>query len=319
MKILIIGAGILGCTYAWQLTEAGNEVSVLVRKGKKTLIESNGFLIKCTDMRKGKPIITETIFRPPVIETLDSSNEYQLIMICVKSNQLESILPLLSGQTGKANILFFQNNWFGDISIRKFVNSSDYLFGFSRVIGGWKKDNVIECIIFSSRGMNTMIGEVDGKETPRIKEIHNMFATAGMRPKISYDILGWLNTHYVEYIGPVGSILKAGSAKIFSKNNKLIKESILATREGLEVCRARGINVNKSAPGNLKLFRLPLFLLVPVARLNYRMPTIRQFFEESIAGNIDEIKNQYKNIISEADRLNVNTPVLKSYRSLLEI
>lgn len=33
MKILIYGAGVVGCTYGWQLSKVGCDVTVLVRKG----------------------------------------------------------------------------------------------------------------------------------------------------------------------------------------------------------------------------------------------------------------------------------------------
>lgn len=35
MKILIYGAGVVGCAYGWQLSKAGCDVTVLVRKGQK--------------------------------------------------------------------------------------------------------------------------------------------------------------------------------------------------------------------------------------------------------------------------------------------
>lgn len=35
MKILIYGAGVVGCTYGWQLSKAGCDVAVLVRKEQK--------------------------------------------------------------------------------------------------------------------------------------------------------------------------------------------------------------------------------------------------------------------------------------------
>ena len=37
MKILIYGAGVIGCTYGWQLAEAGHDVTLLVRKEQKQL------------------------------------------------------------------------------------------------------------------------------------------------------------------------------------------------------------------------------------------------------------------------------------------
>ena len=38
MKILIYGAGVVGCTYGWQLSKAGCDVAVLVRKEQKSVL-----------------------------------------------------------------------------------------------------------------------------------------------------------------------------------------------------------------------------------------------------------------------------------------
>ena len=45
MKILIYGAGVVGCTYGWQLSKAGCDVTVLVRKGKKNLYKKMVFTL----------------------------------------------------------------------------------------------------------------------------------------------------------------------------------------------------------------------------------------------------------------------------------
>ncbi len=46
MKILIYGAGVVGCTYGWQLSKAGCDVTVLVRKGQKEFVQKNGISFK---------------------------------------------------------------------------------------------------------------------------------------------------------------------------------------------------------------------------------------------------------------------------------
>ena len=54
MKILIYGAGVVGCTYGWQLSKAGCDVTVLVRKGakKEFCTKKNGIHIICSDFRE---------------------------------------------------------------------------------------------------------------------------------------------------------------------------------------------------------------------------------------------------------------------------
>jgi hypothetical protein len=117
---------------------------------------------------------------------------------------------------------------------------------------------------------------------------------------ISQDILGWLAIHYVEFLGVVGGILKAGSFDAFVSNSELIKESILATRESLELCKARGIDFKKAAPANIRVIEsTPIFLLTPLVKMQYKTPSIKQFFEENIEHGMEEICHQYEDVRHE--------------------
>jgi ketopantoate reductase len=312
MKVLIYGAGVIGTVYGWQLSKAGHDVTLLVRRGKKTTFQG-GVLIRCTDQRvKGAAGPVETCFHATVVEEFSPEDGYDWIIVAVKSNQLDEILPLLAKNSGDAQILFFQNNWWGDQKIKTYLQPDQYLFGFSRLVGGWKNGNTIECILFDAPGMSTMLGERDGKITPRLQQMAEMLKSANLSPEISSDILGWLQFHYVEYLGATGAILKAGSTQAFVKNQDLVRAAILATREGLAICRARGTDM-KAAPSNLKFFNLPLFLLVPLAQYQYRMPNIQKFFEENISQGFEELASQYREVTSEGRRLGLKMPVLAGF------
>ena len=313
MKILIVGAGVIGTTYAWQLAQAGYDITLLVRKGKASQLAEEGIHIHCTDERSKKPQQVDTLYRPRVVDDVYSGDRYEMMIVCVKANQLDGVLPLLEEKAGRADILFFLNNWLGDQKIKARLKPSQYLFGFSKLVSGWRTASAIECMISSAPGMSTMIGEPGGQLSPRVTDISAIFAQARLKPEISRDILGWLAAHYVEYVGGVGGMLKAGSVQNFASNSALVREAILATREGLDVCRARGIDVGKSAPSNLKMYSLPLFIIVPLGKLQYGMKNIQQFFEESIAHNLDELTIQYYDVLNEGKRLGVRMPHLESF------
>lgn len=318
MKTLILGAGVVGTVYAWQMSQAGYDVTLWVRQGKREQVEKEGVHIRCTDSRGKKNEQLDTVYRPKVVDDVSPEDGYQLIIVCVKSNQVEPVLPMLAERLGKADVLFFQNNWWGDEKIKQHLPPSRCLFGFSRVVGGWKTDNGIECMLFNSPGMATMLGEKDGQNSSRLEKIEEMMKKSGMKPEISPNILGWLATHYVEYLGATGAILKAGSAKDFAKNSSLVKEAILATREGLDVCRARGIDVGKSAPQNLKLYGLPLFVLVPIGQWQYGMANIQLFFDEVTAHNMDEASAQYYDVLNEGGRLGIKMPFLRGFEKFYQ-
>jgi ketopantoate reductase len=314
MKILIFGAGVIGTTYAWQLSNAGHDLSLFVRKGKRKGIEKDGIHIRCKDERSKKSEPVETIYRPAVVDELNAEDNYDLIIVCVRAHQLEAALPMLAKGSGEADILFFGNNWWGEEKIRKFLPAEKYLFGFSRLVGGWRTGNQVECIFFDNPELVTMIGERDGQVTPRLQNLRDMFEQANLKPVISPDILSWLAIHYVEFLGVIGGILKAGSFDAFVDNSELIKESILATRESLAICKARGIDFKKAAPVNIRIIdSTPVFLLTPLVKVQYRTPSIKQFFEENIQHGMEEIACQYADVLSEGKRLGVQIPYLTEF------
>jgi 2-dehydropantoate 2-reductase len=209
-------------------------------------------------------------------------------------------------------VLFFQNNWWGDERIGKVLRPGSYFFGFSRVVGGWRSGKAIDAIIFNSPGMSTMLGEADGRTTPRLQKAQSIFQAAKLSTEISKDILGWLKYHYVEYLGPTGAILEAGSAERFARSADSVRRSILATREALAVCQARGVAMS-SAPFNLRLFGLPLPLITWIGQKQYQAPNIQQFFQENIANGLGELSAQYRDVLQEGQRLGVAMPVLSSF------
>jgi ketopantoate reductase len=310
MKILIYGAGVIGITYGWQLSLTGQDITLLVRRGKKDLLQ-NGITIHCQDERGKKPTKIETVFCPKIVEEISPQGPYDLILVAVKSNQVESVLPDLAQNAGKADILFFQNNWWGNEKIGKFLQSEQYLFGFSRLVGGWRSADEVDCILFNAPGMSTLLGEANGQITSRTQRLYDLMRLAGLKPEISRDILSWLKFHYVEYIGATGSILKAGSTKAFANRADLVREAIVATREALAVCVARGLSM-KAAPFNLRMYNLPLGLITWLGQKQYQAANIQTFFDENIRNGLDEITAQYLDVVQEGQRSGVPMPVLTS-------
>ena len=128
MKILIYGAGVIGCTYGWQLAEAGHDVTLLVRKEQKQLIDEQGIHIICQDFRSGIKNTVDTVFRPHVVDGLDARNDFEYIIVATNKIQLPDVLPVLGVSAGKAHVMFFQNNWDCFDEIARFLNSISSAF-----------------------------------------------------------------------------------------------------------------------------------------------------------------------------------------------
>jgi ketopantoate reductase len=203
MKILVFGAGVIGVVYAWQLSEAGQDVTLLVRPGRKQEIESKGIFISCLDKRGPRKHI-ETVYHPKLVEDFSPTDDCELILVCVKRNQLKDVLPFLAEKAGDADILFLQNNWSGTAEIEQYLTPSRFVLGFPSV-GGGRDEHGIQCVL----GTDTMLGEKDGQITPRLQKISGIMRDAGFKPKITRQIVPWLWTHYAEIAALVGAMYVA--------------------------------------------------------------------------------------------------------------
>lgn len=317
MKILVFGAGVIGVAYAWQLSLAGNDVALLVRPGKKQEIQSKGIAISCLDNRGGvlflgggkKPITM--IYHPLLVEEFSPADHYELILVCVRRNQLGDVLPTLAEQAGEATILFLQNNWSGTAEIEKYLAPSRYLLGFPSVAGA-RDERGVQCAL----EVGTRLGEVDGQITPRLRRIAAVMREAGFKPKLSRQIVLWLQTHCAGVAAVVGPLYKAGSFEALVHSSSLIREMFLALRESLEVCRARGINP-MSVPEN-RLDYLPLFLLVPLTRRLFQSEEARLGLEGHAGHAADELQAIYHEVLAEGERLGVKMPHLRGFQEYVE-
>ena len=103
MKILVYGAGVLGCNLARNLLRAGKDVTLLARGNWAAEIKQNGLRIK----DKFSPRVS--ISRIPVVTELAPDATYDVIFVVLRYTQLDSVLYTLRANRTK-NIVFVGNN-----------------------------------------------------------------------------------------------------------------------------------------------------------------------------------------------------------------
>jgi len=312
MKLLIYGAGVVGCTYGWQLSEAGHDVTVLVRKGKQQVVEQNGIRIQCDDFRGNEKKSVDIIFHPKAIEELSPENDYEYIIVPTNNLQLKDILPTLGESAGRAHIVFFQNIWDDFEAIANSLSPEQYFFGFPFMVGGGRDEQCIHSAISGMEYSHTPLGEVNGKITPRVEKLAKAFEEARLKPIISKQIITWLITHYAVAAGLSGGIIKAGRAIKFTNDLKNLREAILCIREGFEVCVKRGINP-KAEKAN-RLYLLPLFISTRIAKKIYSNEVLRFMFDGHVNHSPEEIKKMLEDVIAYGEKFGIDTPHLKKMR-----
>lgn len=147
MKILIYGAGVVGSTYGWLLHKKGHDVTILARSEKRNALRENGIHIVCQDFRNGERKVSDIIFNPHIIDELSADNDFDYIIVATNKLQLPSVLPSLKAGAGKANIVFFQNNWDSFDEIASYLRPEQYFFGFPFMVGGGRNglENISLC------------------------------------------------------------------------------------------------------------------------------------------------------------------------------
>lgn len=103
MRILVFGAGVLGCNLANNLFRAGKDVTLLARGKWAEEIRNNGLLIK----NKFSPRVA--VSRVPVVTELAPDDVYDVIFVVVRYTQLEAVIDTLRAN-GSPNIVFVGNN-----------------------------------------------------------------------------------------------------------------------------------------------------------------------------------------------------------------
>lgn len=315
MKILIIGTGVIGCIYGWQLSESGNEITHFVRKGTGEKIVKSGILIHCLDTRKQNNLFIEAIYKPNIVEEIDEMNNgYDFIIVPVKANQLKSILPFLSKTNEHSYILFLQNLWINHVQLIKGVlPDSRVIYGQAHIAGGGKRGNIVTCTIFGNKNAPTMIGKENGILSKELLLINEVMREADLNPQISEHILDWLLTHYVEANGIVAGVMEAGTAKNYVSTKKYIKHSIKLIREGLKVCSSLGINISKVYPQSL--YFAPMWILIPPLLKMYRTEETQLMMQEHILHSPDEMKEMFYDVFETGNQLGL--PML-TYKQMQE-
>ena len=312
MKILVIGTGVIGTTYSYQLHRAGHEMTHLVRAEKKSACEKDGIAIRCLDMRGGKPMTEQTVFRPAFIDTLSRDADFDYIIVSVNSQQLKDIIPLLAGYTGRAHIVFLQNIRPGEEQlIGAHLDIARYFLAYPFMAGGGRDGLAIDSVIFGDFLSNTKLGEVDGRVTPRLRAFKTALAEAGMKPRITRKIIPYVRTHYIWAAASLGAYMKAGSFSRFVEGTSFIRESYIAMRQAMETCKKEGINPYSVSP--TVFFYAPLFILAPFTARSYRSEAMRRMWEGHISHSPEEMRIMYFDVLREGDRLGVGMPAYRAF------
>lgn len=227
MKVLIVGAGVLGSNLAHSLKK-GNDVTILARNKTFENLKNNGLIIK---HKLGK----KTVDYFNVIDKLDENDIYDVIFIGSRFSSLDSIVSIIENNKSK-NIVFVGNN----MSVEKYMNIKDknVLFAFF-MAAGKKYDGYINSICLNK----ITIGRIDGKDTSN-EFIKSIFKGTKIKVTIENKMNDYLKSHACAVLPLVFASYKVnGKLKLLKKDKEyslLIMDAII---EGYDVLKKLGYEI----------------------------------------------------------------------------
>jgi 2-dehydropantoate 2-reductase len=220
MKILVYGAGVLGCNIANNFYRAKRDVTLLARGEWKQTLQKSGLKIK-NKLAFGK--ISES--KVKIISTLDRQDRYDVIFVVVRYTQIESVLPILRANVS-TNIIFVGNNLSAD-KVAYALSDKNVMFAFASSAGHRERDAVVSVDV-----KKMTIGQLDGANInkPFIEAIFK-----GTKYKLTYEpnMQDWLLCHAAAVIPAAfacyytqGNLKKIKNDKVYL--NKLVDAVIEA-------------------------------------------------------------------------------------------
>lgn len=201
MRILVYGAGVQGSLYAARLHERGHDVALLARGQRVVDLRAHGVILEEITSRR------HTVTPVSIVERLDPTDVYDLVMVPVRREQIGAILPALAAARRIPTILFMHNHAGGSDELVTAVGRERVLLGFPGASGA-REGAVVKYVLIPQQP--TTLGELDGTRSPRVREIAAVLRGAGFRVAISRQMDTWLKVHAVFVTAVSGALYLAG-------------------------------------------------------------------------------------------------------------
>lgn len=309
MKILVLGTGVIGTTYGYVLGQAGHDVRHYVRLCGESDRRPGDIPLRLLDGRTTTPREIETIYRARIVDTFAPTDGYDFILVSPKHYDLAACLPRLAMGAGSADIVMF-NNWWDTFAAVDHQLAGRYLWGFPVAGGGWQ-DGALDAAILD----HVELAEPDDRESPRLTRIAACFESAGLTVERPAHMRDWLWIHFATEAGLIASAIEAGGVDALLDDTARLTAAVLAVRDALEVCRARGADVD-GVP-DAQAFYAPAEMVAAGIRHFYAMSVPARRILDRHTG-VEELKRIYRDVVSTGRELGVTMPRLIALEPIVE-
>ncbi|WP_437678302.1 ketopantoate reductase family protein [Sorangium sp. So ce131] len=173
MKIAIVGPGGIGSTFAFQLSQAGHEVTVVARGKRLEQLQRDEAIVSAAGKRAAVRVSA----------ALDTATAWDLVLVTVLAPQVDVVLPALA-ESAARTVMFMFNTFEPLGRLRDAVGSARFAFGFPAILATLEDGKLTSKIV--TRGMVTPVTDAAWAK---------VFTDAGIPAVVHPDMESWLRTH----------------------------------------------------------------------------------------------------------------------------
>ena len=296
MRILIYGAGNIGCLYAARLAQSGQDVTILARGERYNSLRDLGVTL-VDEVSQAR---TETTI--PVVDHLSPQAAFDFVLVALPNPALAEALPELAANPHTPSVMFFGNNASGPERMVEALGRDRVLLGFPGA-AAIPDEGAIRYVVTSPREQPTTVGELDGSHSERITAFAQVMKHAGFPATICSDMDAWLKTHAAKILPTAGALFYAGGTlEELIANNEAIRLLVRAMRECLNVLIANDVPIT---PSNHRVLRwLPETLVVFIMK---RMLAVKTMAIK--LGHAHHARQELRALTSAFQAMNATTQV----------
>jgi 2-dehydropantoate 2-reductase len=230
-KVLFLGMGAVGITFASQFVDAGHSVQFLCDEKRREKYRNQDLSVN------GRSYAFSFVVPSEISEAPD------FVFVAVKEYQLESALGLLEGVAGPQTVvLSLLNGIDSEETIAGRLGSEKVLPAFvSRMDSTKERDKVV----YSSPGQ-IVFGERDGKRSARVERVERLLADAKVLHEASGEIMRMMWWKFMVNVGmnQAGAILRAPYGH-FQEFPPCLEVAFSAMREVISLAPFSGVDLSE--------------------------------------------------------------------------
>ncbi|MFG1399551.1 2-dehydropantoate 2-reductase [Roseixanthobacter pseudopolyaromaticivorans] len=298
MRILVVGAGSTGGYFGGRLSQAGRDVTFLVRPNRAARLRARGLEIVSP--------LGDVTLHPGIVTADEITGPYDLVLVSVKAFALEAALADVAPAIGPDTMI---------LPVLNGMKHMDLLaarFGAERLLGGVCKimgriDDEGRVVQMSPLQELTY-GETDGTHSARIEALDAVMQGSGFDAQLSDHILldMWEKWVFLASLGATTCLLRGSIGEVAAAGGKTVARAIVA--ECTAIAQAAGFDPR------------PAFLAWTQAQLTTDgSPMTSSLYRDLSQGNPVEADQIIGDLAARARAFDIPTPLLEAVGVALKL